>query len=142
MKMSTAHVLAVESDANFAAEMPRFMRPHGVEIMVTSSGIRALEIVAQLPFDLIILNIRLPDINGLEVCRRLKSDPRSRHLRVIFLSSEGNPQFRDIALRLGAMDYLAKPYARQEFKRWVLDQLDHVSPASNAGAAGLQLQTV
>ena len=78
-------------------------------------------------FDLIVLNLHLRGINGLEVCRRLKLDPDLKDILVIVLSAESNPQFRDTALRLGAVEYRTKPFELEDFKQRVLTQLGRPS---------------
>lgn len=118
-----AHVLAVEDNANLAQLMRRALQAEGVELTIASSGEQAMELVRQHWFDLIILNINLPGINGLEVCRRLKQDPFLKAVPVIFASGEVNRVFVDEAFRLGAVDYLAKPFGLQDFTTRVLAQL-------------------
>ncbi len=126
MKVPAAQVLAVEDDAVIALEMQRLMQPAGVEITLASSGEKALETVRQRRFDLIMLNLRLSGISGLEVCRRLKLDPDLKDIPVVFLSAETNSQFMNIAFRLGAVDYLTKPYEVEHFKTRMLVHLGHL----------------
>jgi two-component system cell cycle response regulator len=116
-------VLAVEDNTNLAILMQRALQREGVGLTIASSGEQALELVRQHWFDLVILNINLPGINGLEVCRRLKSDPVLKAIPVIFASGEINRVFVDEAVRLGAVDYLTKPFGLQEFTTRVLAQL-------------------
>lgn len=80
-------------------------------IQVANSGPRALKIAAgDSPPDLILLDIMMPDIDGYEVCRRLKEDPQTGHLPVIFLSALSDAEDEEKGLNLGAVDYIAKPF--------------------------------
>lgn len=127
MKMSLHHVLAVEDNPELVGPMWRLLQHLEAELTIASSGERAMEIVRQKCFDLIILNIRLPGINGLEVCRRLKADPSLKGIPVIFSSGETSRQIVDEAYRLGAVDYLFKPCPIADFQRHILAQLPPVS---------------
>lgn len=69
------HVLAAEANADRVTRMRRVLQPAGIKLTVVGSGEQAMEIVRLRWFDLIILNIRLPGINGLDACRSLKMDP-------------------------------------------------------------------
>lgn len=120
MNHSSPQVLAVEDNETLAALMQRILHREAVELTLAGSGEQALELVRQRRFDLIILNIRLPGMNGLEVCRRLKLDPALKEIPVLFASGETSPEFVDAAFRLGAMDYLPKPYGVDEFRSRVL----------------------
>lgn len=123
MKAPFAHVLAVEDNADLASLMRRILAPAGVELTHALSGEQALELMRQRRFDLVTLNIRLPGINGLEVCHRLKQDPELCAIPVIFASGETNQEVIDHAYQLGAVDYLTKPYGIHEFRERVLAQL-------------------
>lgn len=90
---------------------------------VASSGEHALDLVRQRQFDLIILNINLPGISGLQVCQQLKRDPVLKAIPVLFASGETSRMFVDEAFRLGAVHYLTKPFALQEFTACVLAHL-------------------
>lgn len=122
-------VLAVEDNANLAILMQRALHREDVELTIADSGERAMELVRQLWFDLIVLNINLPGISGLEVCRRLKSDPALHSIPVIFASGETSRPFMEEAFRLGATDYLHKPFGLPEFTARVLTHLG--PPAGN-----------
>lgn len=123
MQPPLAHILAVEDNDALAHLMRRILEPVGVELTIAVSGEQALELVRQRRFDLITLNIRLPGINGFEVCRRLKADPDLRAIPVIFASGETNQEFIDHAYQAGAVDYLTKPYGIVAFRERVLAQL-------------------
>ena len=124
-----AQVLAVEDSPHFASLLQSVLQLIGAELTIASSGEQAMELVRQRRFDLIILNVRLPGINGLEVCRRLKQDPELKTIPVIFSSGEPDSHIRDEAVCLGAVDYLVKPYRMQDFMARVLPCLPHAHRA-------------
>lgn len=73
------------------------------------NGQQALRVVAASPPDLILLDVMMPDMDGLEVCRRLKSDPRCHHIPVLFLTARTEVEDEAHGLSLGAADYISKP---------------------------------
>jgi putative two-component system response regulator len=73
------------------------------------NGVVALKIAARKPPDLVLLDIMMPGMDGYEVCRQLKSDSRTAHIPVIFLSGEQDSSSRAKGLELGAADYVTKP---------------------------------
>ncbi|OEZ57757.1 response regulator [Duganella sp. HH105] len=76
---------------------------------VATSGATALQIVAGAPVDLILLDIMMPDMDGYETCRRLKDDPHSAAIPVLFLTAKSQPEDEAMGLSLGAVDFLRKP---------------------------------
>jgi putative two-component system response regulator len=79
-------------------------------VKVAISGERALSLaMSDAPPDLILLDIMMPDLDGYEVCRRLKQDPRTVHIPVIFLTAKAELAVREEGLALGAADYIVKP---------------------------------
>jgi putative two-component system response regulator len=78
-------------------------------VKVANSGERALKIAAATPPDLILLDIMMPEIDGYEVLRRLKSDPQSRHIPIIFLTARSSVEDEQRGFELGAVDYIVKP---------------------------------
>ncbi|OFA04227.1 response regulator [Duganella sp. HH101] len=76
---------------------------------VATSGATALQIVAGAQVDLILLDIMMPDMDGYETCRRLKEDPQSSAIPVLFLTAKSQPEDEAMGLSLGAVDFLRKP---------------------------------
>ena len=97
------------------------------------SGELALKLVAQQPFDLILLDNQMPGLRGLEVCERLKADPRYWSIPVIFITANAGHAFQAEAQRLGAVDVLGKPFGMEPLLRAVLTAL------KRPPAAGLTL---
>jgi putative two-component system response regulator len=79
-------------------------------VKVANSGYKALSVVhGDLPPDLVLLDVMMPDMDGIEVCRRLKEDKRTRHIPVIFLTSMSKSEDERVGLEAGAVDYITKP---------------------------------
>src|SRR5213082_2178786 len=106
------HILIVEDEVRLARQIASALTEAGHDPTVVHDGEGALDEVTRAPFDLIVLDIRLPGIDGFEVLRRL----RAQHLasRVLVLTARGEVRDRVTGLQLGADDYLPKPFAMPE----------------------------
>ena len=82
------------------------------EIQVATSGTQGLAYAEASPPDLILLDIMMPEMDGYEVCRRLKADARLQHIPVIFITAHTEAEAETIGLDLGAADFLQKPINR------------------------------
>jgi two-component system, chemotaxis family, chemotaxis protein CheY len=82
----------------------------GLEAVTTSSGFEALKILPRHQFDLIITDINMPDINGLELINFVKKNPRYKDTPLFVITTEGRAQDREKGLALGAAEYLVKPF--------------------------------
>ncbi|WP_221796283.1 response regulator [Oceanobacter mangrovi] len=94
-----------------------------IDVRAATSGEEGLELARFLEPDLILLDVLMPGMNGYEVCRRLKRDPQLSKIPVIFLSALGEPVRRDHGLRVGAADYLQKPFVAAELKSSIWNHL-------------------
>ena len=94
------------------------------EVIVAISGERALRLAATVPQpDLILLDVIMPGLDGYEVCRRLKADPSTAAIPIVFLSASSDAGAVRQGLALGAADYLTKPFALHEVQACVQKQL-------------------
>jgi two-component system chemotaxis response regulator CheY len=82
----------------------------GVEAITTSSGFEALKLLPRHRFDLIITDINMPDINGLELINFVKKNPHYKDTPLFIITTEGRDQDRDRGMALGAVEYLVKPF--------------------------------
>ena len=80
-------------------------------VKIANNGEKALEIAAEHTPDLILLDVMMPGMDGLEVCRRLKSNPQTKHIPVIFLTAQSEEGAEEFGLDLGAVDYITKPFS-------------------------------
>ena len=86
----------------------------GFEVIEARNGLEAVEKAQQVHPDLIVLDIKMPRMNGYEACRKLKETPELRDVPVIFLSAKGQRQEIEEGLSVGAADYILKPFAPEE----------------------------
>ena len=100
------------------------LTPEGYRVISASSGEQALAAVAARPPELVLLDIRMPDMDGFEVYRRLKSRVESRDLPVILLSAITEMVRRVEGLKLGAVDFISKPFQIEELLARVQTQLE------------------
>jgi two-component system, chemotaxis family, chemotaxis protein CheY len=82
----------------------------GVEVYTATSGFEALKVLPRHRFSLIITDINMPDINGLELINFVKKNPNYRHVPLFVVTTEGRAQDRERGLQLGASEYLIKPF--------------------------------
>ncbi|MFZ5445061.1 MAG: sensor histidine kinase [Myxococcota bacterium] len=107
-------VLVVDDDDAITTLVSQHLRHDGYRCVVANSGAEALEVLASQAVDLVILDVRMPGIDGLEVCRRLRADPKHARLPVIFLTADTFDETREAAsLEAGGNEYLLKPVSRR-----------------------------
>ena len=101
-------VLIVDDHLDNGLLLARVLKTRGHDAMAVSSGQAGLSLLPSLEPDLVILDKCMPEMDGIEVLRRIRSDPQSHSTPVIFYSADGTPQEVERARRLGAQDYLVK----------------------------------
>ena len=104
-------VLAIEDDKDILELIAYNLERDGYEVIGVSSGEDGLAVAGSKGPDLVLLDLMLPGIDGLEVCRRLKADPDTAHLPVIIVSAKGEESDIVAGLELGADDYVTKPFS-------------------------------
>jgi DNA-binding response OmpR family regulator len=109
-----SRVLVVEDDPDIADLMRRYLRKGGFEVDVRLSGREALNTIAAAPPDLIVLDVMLPHVNGLEICRLVRADEKIAATPIIMVTARAEEAERIAGLDLGADDYLAKPFSPGE----------------------------
>ncbi|HEY2982073.1 MAG TPA: response regulator [Anaerolineales bacterium] len=123
-------ILIVEDDLDVAEMLNAYFRVQGYEVYTVNwgeDGVRSSQTVSP---DLVILDIRLPDIDGYEVARRLREDRRTQDIPIIFLTEKRDRADRLEGLELGANDYITKPFDIQELRLRVRNALKRVSQGS------------
>lgn len=101
-------IAMIEDDQVIATMYRLQLEADGFDVVLAVDGIAGLHLVQERPPDLILLDIRLPGMQGLEVLRTIQGDPRLAHLPVLLLSNYGEPGMIQEGLELGARDYLIK----------------------------------
>jgi DNA-binding response OmpR family regulator len=109
-----SHILVVDDDPTVAEVVARYLLHAGYTVERAADGRAALEQVAARRPDLVVLDLMLPEVDGLEVCRRLRADPVARDVPVVMLTARGDEQDRITGLELGADDYVTKPFSPRE----------------------------
>jgi phosphate regulon transcriptional regulator PhoB len=109
-----SRVLIVEDEPDIRDLLAFHLEREGYHVSKCKSGAEALRQVRALPPDLVLLDLMLPEMNGIEVCRRLRQDPATASLPVIMLTAKGEEVDRVLGLELGADDYITKPFSPKE----------------------------
>ena len=106
--------LLIDDDARLGALVKEYLGNHEIDVTVAGDGQRGLAALGRQRFDVVLLDIMLPGIDGLEVCRRIRATSGLGPLAVIMLTARGDEVDRIVGLELGADDYLAKPFNPRE----------------------------
>ena len=123
-------VLVVEDEPAQREVLAYNLEAEGFKVSKAANGEEALLMVEELPPDVIVLDWMLPNVSGIEVCRRLKTRPETRGLPIIMLSARSEEVDRVRGLETGADDYVVKPYSIVELMARVRAQLRRARPAS------------
>lgn len=107
---SAIDVLVVEDDPDLNAVVGALLELEGIGYRPALDGAAALREVASQRPDLVLLDLMLPDMHGLEVCRRIRADEATRALPVVVISAVSEPSIREEARGLGALAYVTKPF--------------------------------
>ena len=123
-------VLLVEDDTRLAEMVCEYLGAAGFEVSRVGNGAGALERLAREPYAALILDLTLPDIDGLEVCRRLRARSDTP---VLMLTARGEPMDRVVGLEIGADDYLPKPFEPRELLARLRAILRRRTPSGKSG---------
>lgn len=136
--MSDFKILVVD-DETYIVELVKFnLEKEGFEVIVAYDGLSALELVkTELP-DLIVLDIMLPNIDGLEVCKALKQDERFNTIPIIMLTAKGGEIDTVLGLETGADDYITKPFSPRELLARIKARLRAVKILAAEKAVGVK----
>ncbi len=107
-------VLIVEDEPDIRELLVFHLKREGYLVSTSRSGVEALRVIRSSPPDLVLLDIMLPELDGLEVCRRLRQDPATAAIPVVMLTARGDEVDRVLGLELGADDYIVKPFSPKE----------------------------
>jgi len=124
----TARLLLIDDDARLAAMVGDYLRAAGLDIETAGTLAAGRERLASGPFDALVLDLMLPDGDGLDLCREIRAQPRLRHLPLLMLTARGEPMDRIVGLELGADDYLPKPFEPRELLARVKALLRRAAP--------------
>ncbi|MCL5772937.1 MAG: response regulator [Firmicutes bacterium] len=108
-------VLVVDDEAPIRNMIKRWLKDLDLEVTTSEDGETALKLVNSNNFDLVILDIAMPRLDGWEVCRRIKSNNKTKDMSVIFLTAKTEPEDKVNGFKMGADDYITKPFDKNEF---------------------------
>jgi DNA-binding response OmpR family regulator len=113
--MNTQHLLMIEDDVRLAGMVSEYLAQSGFTVSHAADGQTGLTLLQDKPIDLVVLDLMLPDIDGLEVCRRIRAQSgETARVPVLMLTAKGDPMDRIVGLEIGADDYLPKPFEPRE----------------------------
>jgi DNA-binding response OmpR family regulator len=124
--MPVPKILVVDDQPINVQLLKRKLEKEGIEILTAYNGQEALDQVARVKPDLILLDVMMPDMDGIEVCQRLQSDEASRHIPIIFVTARTSKEGKLEGLGVGAVDYITKPLDLDETLARVQTQLRFV----------------
>ena len=104
-------ILVVEDEDDIRELVSYNLLKEGYQVAGVASGEEALQVTSKKPVDLVVLDLMLPGIDGLAICRRLKQDPKTAHLPIVMLTAKGEEADIVAGLNLGADDYITKPFS-------------------------------
>ncbi|HEX9641629.1 MAG TPA: response regulator transcription factor [Candidatus Krumholzibacteria bacterium] len=107
-------IVAIEDEPDLLAVLQYNLTREGFRVESAKDGDEGLELIGKLRPDLILLDLMLPGMDGLEICRRVKYDAATRHIPIIIVSAKGEEGDVILGLELGADDYITKPFSPRE----------------------------
>jgi len=124
----TTRLLLIDDDARLSAMVADYLRGSGYEVAVAGSLAEGREAIAAGTHDALVLDLMLPDGDGLDLCRELRGNARTRQLPLLMLTARGEPMDRIVGLEMGADDYLPKPFEPRELLARVKALLRRAAP--------------
>jgi YesN/AraC family two-component response regulator len=125
MTTHTPRLLIIDDQPDSVDLLMRFLAERSLEISIAIDGEEGLKLARQDGLDLILLDLYMPGMDGFEVCRRLKADPRTAGIPVVFLTASADIDNKLKGFELGAVDYIIKPYSEREVLARVFVQIHH-----------------
>jgi DNA-binding response OmpR family regulator len=124
----SSRVLLVDDDSRLSAMVGDYLRAGGFDVDAVGTLTAGRERLAAQGYDALVLDLMLPDGDGLDLCRELRHNARTRHLPLLMLTARGEPLDRIVGLELGADDYLPKPFEPRELLARVKALLRRAAP--------------
>ncbi|MES9925187.1 MAG: response regulator [Candidatus Thiodiazotropha endolucinida] len=110
----TKTILIVDDEPNIVLSVEYLMKREGYQVMTASDGQVAMEMIADIRPDLLILDVMMPRKNGFEVCREIRADPALSGLPILMLSAKGREAEIKKGISLGADAYITKPFSTHD----------------------------
>jgi DNA-binding response OmpR family regulator len=123
-------ILVIDDQRELADLVRRALERERFEVLIATSGESGLRVAREHSIDLVVLDLTMPDLDGLDVCRQLRADPRRSTLPIIVLSARASAADRALGLEVGADDYVIKPFEARELVARVRAVLRRAKPAT------------
>ena len=107
-------VLVVDDEPNIVMSLRFLMEREGFQVEVAASGQAAVAALGRQPADLVLLDIMMPELDGFEVCQRIRASPAWRDTKIVMLTAKGRDVERDKGMALGADAYVTKPFSTRD----------------------------
>ena len=107
-------VLVVDDEPNIVMSLRFLMEREGFQVEVAASGQAAVAALGREPADLVLLDVMMPELDGFEVCQRIRASPTWRGTKIVMLTAKGRDVERDKGLALGADAYVTKPFSTRD----------------------------
>jgi DNA-binding response OmpR family regulator len=107
-------VLVVDDEPNIVMSLRFLMEREGFQVEVAASGQAAVAALGREPADLVLLDVMMPELDGFEVCQRIRASPAWRGTKIVMLTAKGRDVERDKGLALGADAYVTKPFSTRD----------------------------
>ncbi len=130
---SRQKILVVDDEADILDLISYNLGKEGYEVSTAADGGEALTQIRRTRFDLVVLDLMIPGIQGMELCRILRSDPKTETIPVIMLTAKGEEVDRVLGLEMGADDYITKPFSPRELIARIRAVLRRTSEKSKKG---------
>ena len=108
-----AKILIVEDEAPVAITMSFLLSRAGCETEIATTKAKAMQMMQSSRFDLITLDVTMPDCNGFDLCAKIRQDPRLSHVPIVFVSGRSSLEDQQRGLDAGASDYITKPFGME-----------------------------
>ena len=116
-------ILIVDDEPNIVMSLEFLMRKNGYQVGIARNGTEALAAIDQTPYDLVLLDVMMPDVDGYQVCRHIRKNPARAATKVIFLSAKSQPADVQKGYDAGADLYIPKPFSTRQLMQKVRELL-------------------
>ena len=140
--MPEGTILVIDDQRELADLVRRALERENFEVLIATSGESGLRVAREHELDLVVLDLTMPDLDGLDVCRQLRADPRRAAVPIIVLSARASAAERALGLEVGADDYVIKPFEARELLARVRAVLRRARPAAAAAPSLVQVGDV
>ena len=133
-RKSTPRILVVDDDPDTITILSRYLQREGFVAIEAPSGADCLRIVQESSVDVILLDLMMPEMDGFQVCQELKSDSKTAEIPIILITARDDIEARAEGIRLGASEFLTKPFSRRQLVARINSQLNLLEAARTTKA--------